>query len=66
MGNGKSTSLQKVFNKLENIEKRLNKLETIQPIPEIELSPKDLAEIRKIKKEMNSGKFYTFKEVFGE
>ena len=62
----KSVSLQKVFSKIERLEKRLKKVEKMQSIPEIELNPKELAEIRKIKKEMDAGKFYTFKEVFGE
>ena len=66
MANGKSVSLQKVLKKIDDIDTRLKRLEIKQSVPEIELSPKELAEIRKIKKEMNAGKFYTFKEVFGE
>ncbi|HZX34210.1 MAG TPA: hypothetical protein VFF09_02410 [archaeon] len=64
MANGKSVSLQKVLKKLENIDSRLKRLEKKQSIPEVKLSPKELAGIEKAKKEIRSGSYLGEKELF--
>ena len=66
MANGKSVSLQVVLKKVEDLEARVKRMEKDMSVGIVRLSDKEMAEIRKIKKEMESGKEYGSKEVFGE
>ncbi|GEM_PF-1946858 len=66
MANGKSVSLQVVLKKVEELEARVKRMEKERSVGVVRLSDKEMAEIKKIKKEMESGKEYSSKDVFGE
>lgn len=66
MANGKTVSLQVVLKKVEELEARVKMMEKQRSVEIVRLSDKEMAEIRKIKKEMESGKEYSSKDVFGE
>ncbi|MDO8537741.1 MAG: hypothetical protein Q7S21_02550 [archaeon] len=66
MSNGKTVVLQKVLKKIENLETRVKRIEKESTIGIVRLSDKEMADIRKIKKEMSAGKEYSFEEVFGK
>ena len=66
MANGKSVSLQVVLKKVEALEARVKRMEKQRSVEIVRLPDKEMAEIRKIKKEMESGKEYSSKEVFGD
>ncbi len=66
MSNGKNASLQVVLKKIEKIESRLKRIEKERSLGFVRLSDKEMKEIEKIQKHMESGKEKTLKEVFGE
>ena len=65
MANGNSATLQKVLKKLEDLDIRVKKMEKERSLGVVRLSDKEMAELDKIQKEMESGREKTLKEVFG-
>ncbi len=63
MGNGNSVSLQKVLKKLEFMDSRLKKLEKERGIGFVRLTDAKMKELKKIQKEMESGKEKTLKLI---
>jgi hypothetical protein len=58
-----AVTMELIYKELKNLK---NEVETVKYalIPEEKISAKELAQIRKIKKEMEAGKEKSFKEVF--
>jgi len=52
MANGKSVSIQVVLKKVEDLEARVKRMEKDMSVGIVRLSDKEMAEIRKIKKEI--------------
>ena len=65
MANGKTAPLQKVLRKLEDLEVRVKKIEKERTLGFVRVSDKEMAELEKTEKEMESGKEKTLKEIFG-
>lgn len=64
MGNGRTVTIEMIYNKLAGIEKRLGNVERRLSIPETKLSKKELGMLEKAREEIRKGNYLTEKELF--
>lgn len=58
--------MQKLVEKVQSLESRIIKMEKERGLGFVRLSDMEMKEIRKAKKEMESGREHSFEEVFGK